>query len=238
MPQYLARTEALIGSKAMDCLKRSTVAVLGIGGVGCAAAESLARAGVGRLILVDHDTFEETNLNRQLFATTETIGMSKVEAAQKRIALAAPSCEVEAVDTFLRPDNLDTLFEHHPDILIDAIDNVTAKLALMEYCAKQHWPLIASMGTGNRLDPSAFRIGDIQDTAGCGDGLAKVIRRELKKRGVLKQPVVYSTEFPKTQIVDSEHGRHAPASISFVPPAAGLLLASWAVQTIIQKSCD
>lgn len=236
MQEQLKRTEALIGAEALRKLQRSTVAVLGIGGVGCAAVEALARTGIGRLILVDHDVFEASNLNRQLFATTQTLGQSKVEAAAHRVRLIAPDCQVEVWDSFLRPDNLEDLFARRPEVLIDAVDNVTVKLALMQRCFAQQLPLISSMGTGNRLDPSAFRIGDIADTAGSGDGLAKVIRRELKKRGVPRQPVVYSLEAPRSLVVDEEHGRHAPASIAFPPAAAGLLLASWAVQQLIAKS--
>lgn len=228
---WLLRTSALIGEQAMERLKTSTVAVIGLGGVGGSCAEAVCRSGVGSMVLMDHDTFDLTNLNRQLFATTDTIGRDKISVALERLHTINPDCQVTGYREFYSPDTRQLLFQHQPDFIIDAIDTVTAKLDLMEYCFQHKIPLISSMGTGNRLDPSQFKIGDIADTAGCGCKLARVIRRELKKRAVTSLTVLYSTEMPAPiGCVDSAHGRHSPASISFTPPVAGYLLAAHAVK--------
>lgn len=236
MENWKSRTELLIGSEAMEKLNGSRVAVIGLGGVGGAAAEALCRAGIGSLLLFDHDTISESNLNRQLFATRDTIGCSKAAAAKERLLSINPSCEIQLEESFYSVENRAPLSAYRPDFVVDAIDTVSAKLDLAVLCKEQSIPSIVCLGTGNRLDPSAFRIGDISDTAGCGCGLARVMRRELKKRGVTSQPVVYSTEPPLTAVCpDSENGRHAPASISFCPPAAGCLLASYAVCRLIES---
>ena len=237
MTDWLLRTRTLIGEEAVERLQRSTVAVLGLGGVGGSCAEAVCRAGVGRIILIDPDRFAITTLPRHLFATLYSVGSSKVETAKKRLLSIQPDCEIVGLEEFFEEANSSHLFEQKPDFVIDAIDTVTSKLYLMERCYGEGIPLISSMGTGNRLDPSQFRIGDISETAGCGCNLAKVFRRELKKRGVPRQDVLYSTEFPrkldKGFVGEAEHGRHSPASISFVPPAAGYLLASFAVRKLI-----
>ena len=235
MPEWLTRTQALIGEDAIALLQKKTVAVLGLGGVGGSAAEALCRSGVGKLILVDRDTVSRSNLNRQLFATCRTIGQKKVEAATDRLLSICPDCQIAGYHEFYTPENREFLFSQKPDFIIDAIDTVTSKLDLMETCCQRGIPLISSMGTGNRLDPSQFTIGDIADTAGSGDNLAKVIRRELKKRGVPHQTVLYSKEAPQRIgfVGEPEHGRHSPASISFVPPVAGYLLAGYAVRSLI-----
>jgi tRNA A37 threonylcarbamoyladenosine dehydratase len=233
---WLQRSEALIGPQAIEFLSRQTVAVLGLGGVGGSCAEALCRAGIGRLILIDSDTFDETNLNRQVLATRPVIGKEKVTVAKERFLSIAPECEIQTICDFYLPDNREILFAHPIDFVADAIDTVSAKLDLMEECFRRNIPLISCMGTGNRLDPSRFRVGDIADTAGCGDNLAKVIRRELKKRSVPKQTVVYSLEPPQKigYIGDAEHGKHSPASISFTPPAAGYLMASYIIRTLLK----
>lgn len=234
MENWKSRTQLLIGSEAIEKLSRSRIAVIGLGGVGGAAAEALCRAGIGSLLLFDHDTISETNLNRQLFATRDTIGCSKAVAARERLLSINPRCEIQLEESFYSSENRTPLLTYQPDFVIDAIDTVSAKLDLAVFCKQQNLPCVVCLGTGNRLDPSAFRLGDISDTAGCGCGLARVMRRELKKRGIISQPVVYSTEPPLTAVcLDSENGRHAPASISFCPPAAGCLLASYAVRQLI-----
>ena len=233
MQHTLDRTRALIGDDAVEKLQNACVAVVGLGGVGGSCAEALARSGIGTLILMDHDTVDVTNLNRQQFATVDMIGKPKAEAAVARLAQAAPTCKTIAVPAFYSADDREALFMHQPMVVIDAIDTVTAKLDLAAACRERGIPCITCLGTGNRLDPSKFQIGVIEDTAGCGCGLAKVMRRELKKRGLDHQPVLDSTEWPKPVITASENGRHSPASISFCPPAAGLQLAAWAVQTIL-----
>lgn len=227
-----ARTAALIGEEALHTLQNKTVAVLGLGGVGGMCAEMVARSGVGTVILMDHDTVSLSNLNRQNFALTSTLGMSKTDAAVLRLKDAAPFCRLVPVESFYSAETRDVLFDLHPDFVIDAIDTVSAKLDLLAACRERRIPSIMCLGTGNRLDPSAFRIGTIEETAGCGCGLARVMRRECKKRGFSDVPVVYSTEIPRVVVTDTEHGRHSPASISFCPPVAGCLLASFAVQTL------
>ena len=182
---------------------------------------------------MDHDIVDETNLNRQQFATIDVIGQNKTDAAQKRLSLAAPDCTLLPVNEFYSAETREALFSLYPDLVIDAIDTVTAKLDLAAACRERGIPSITCLGTGNRINPSAFRLGVIEDTVGCGCGLARVMRRELKKRGLIKQPVLYSTEAPRTVVCDTQNGRHSPGSISFCPPAAGLLLASWAIQRLL-----
>lgn len=233
MEHALDRTKALIGEDAAALLQAKRIAVVGLGGVGGSCAEALARCGIGSLILMDHDTVDETNLNRQQFATADVIGQNKTDAAQKRLSLAAPDCTLFPVNEFYGVDTREALFSLRPDLVIDAIDTVTAKLDLAAECRERGIPSITCLGTGNRLDPSAFRLGVIEDTTGCGCGLARVMRRELKKRGLAGQPVLYSTEAPRAVVCDTQNGRHSPGSISFCPPAAGLLLASWAVKRLL-----
>ena len=234
MDNWQCRTELLLGHKAMDKLRSSRIAVIGLGGVGGAAAEALCRAGIGSLLLFDHDTISASNLNRQLFATRDTIGLPKTQAARERLMSINPDCELLIEESFYSAENRAPLLAYRPDFVLDAIDTVSAKLDLAVLCREQGISSVICLGTGNRLDPSAFRVGDITDTVGCGCGLARVMRRELKKRGITRQPVVYSTEPPMTAVCpDSENGRHAPASISFCPPAAVCLLAGYAVRCLI-----
>ena len=220
---WLIRTETLIGAENIDKLQRATVAILGLGGVGGAAAEAICRMGVGRIILVDSDTVDRSNLNRQLFATADMVGQSKCLAARRRLLSINPEVELSCHEQFFLPD---------------AIDTVTAKLYLAEQCQQRGIPLVTCLGTGNRLDPSQLRWGDISETAGCGCPLARVMRRELKKRGVQKQTVVYSIEQPAKAICPGgeEKGRHSPASCAFVPPAAGYLLASVGYSLFIKRA--
>lgn len=231
----LERTELFLGKEALEKLKNARVAVIGLGGVGGSAAEAVLRAGVGNLLLVDGDTVDETNINRQLLATTETVGLDKIEAARLRFEKIAPDCSVAYKKEFYLPENSAFLYDWNPDYIIDAIDTVTAKLHIAEECKKRGIKLLMCLGTGNRLFPEKLCIGDISETAGCGCPLARVIRKELKKRGIEKQTVLFSTEEAKKAALDSENGRHAPGSISFVPPAAGYILAGKCVRDIIGK---
>ena len=236
MSEWTDRTRLLIGQQGIDLLKNARAAVLGLGGVGGNAAEALCRAGVGHLLLVDNDEVDETNLNRQLLATRDMVGRSKCEAALARLQSINPQADLQTAQQFYLPENSDFLYDFRPDIVIDAIDTVTAKLHLAEQCHNRGILLYASMGTGNRMDPSQLRCGDISETAGTGCPLARVIRRELRKRGVPTLKVVFSLEPPIQGINanDGEHGRHSPGSAPFVPPAAGLLLASAAVRDFLQ----
>ncbi len=233
---WLDRTALLIGEESMEKLKNSTVAIVGLGGVGGSAAEAICRMGVGRLILIDNDDVDDTNRNRQLFATAETVGMDKVDAAAMRLRAINPDAELILKKEFYLPENSDFLFDLQPDLILDAIDTVTSKLHIAKTCKEKDIPLVCCLGTGNRVDPSQLRWGDISQTAGCGCPLARVMRRELKKRDVLKQTVIYSVEEPHKAIVgESDHGRHAPASCAFVPPAAGCLLASAGIRLLLEK---
>lgn len=229
------RTRRLIGDAGIDKLNRSCVCILGLGGVGSASVEALARAGIGRLIILDSDNVDITNINRQLIATHSAVGKSKCEIQKSRILDINPDCEVITIREFLNGQNSDIIFNSSPQYIIDAIDTVTAKLDIIAKAEEKGIKIISSMGTGNRNHPEMFRIGDIADTAGCGCNLAKVMRRELKKRGVEKLLVVYSIEKP-AKTVQSKDGRHIPASISICPPTAGYLLASWVINSILDIS--
>ena len=215
-------------------LKNKTVAVIGIGGVGGSAVVALVRAGVGKLILCDHDIFEESNLNRQIFAFEDTLGKSKTESAREYLLRIAPETEIVLLETFLSEDNLDELFSLKPDFVVDAIDTVSSKKMLVKECVLRGVPVISSMGTGNRLDPSKLRIGDIKDTLGSGCPLAKIMRKELLKEGIEAFQVVFSEETPIKQSVGEDHGKHSPASAVFVPQSAGILMASYVVRELCE----
>lgn len=235
MEAWLERTELLLGAKKLTRLHAARVAVLGLGGVGSAAAEALCRAGVSHLLLIDHDTVAQSNLNRQLVATREVIGWQKTDAAKKRLLSINPEGDFSFAAQFYLPENCTFLYDWRPDYVIDAIDTVTAKLHLATECRARNIPLITCLGTGNRLDPSCLRIGSITETSnGCGCGLARVMRRELKRRGITDQTVLYSTESPAHVICpDSANGRHSPGSIAFVPPVAGYLIAAHAARALM-----
>lgn len=233
MAHFLDRTKLLIGDTSVDKLTSSTVIVVGIGGVGGACAEAFVRAGVGNIILIDHDVIEVTNINRQLFATHSYLGEKKVNAGRDRLLEINPQVNINCMDIFLNQENLNDILALKPDYIVDAIDTVTSKLQLIKLCKENNIPIVSSMGTGNRVDPSQFLIGDIEDTKGCGCGLAKVMRREIRARDIGKLDVLYSKEFPAKVISSSENGRHAPASISFCPPVAGYIIASEVVKNLI-----
>lgn len=233
MDQWLSRSALIIGYDNLSVLKKSRVAVLGLGGVGGAAAEAICRSGVGNILLMDHDRVEVTNMNRQLFATTQTLGQDKCEAGKRRLLDINPRCNIQIISEFYSEKTRDLLFNFSPDYIIDAIDTVTAKLDLAVQCKVKSIPLIMSMGTGNRLDPTKFRIGTIEQTAGSGCALARIIRRELKRRCIMDQTVVYSTEQPKKVVDNSVKGRHAPGSIAYCPPVAGYILASHVINQLI-----
>lgn len=225
----------LIGDTGIEKLKAAHVAVFGLGGVGSYAAEALARSGVGALTLIDGDVFEASNLNRQLCALNSTIGEDKTQATKRRIADINPKIKVNAINTFFLPENADSIDFKEFDYVIDAVDTVTAKLAIIECSKNAGVPVISSMGTGNKTDPTMLKVADISDTKVCP--LAKVMRRELKRRNITALPVVYSEETPiKPQFCEkSEHGRHNPGSMAFVPGAAGLILASRAVEHLLNN---
>ena len=224
MDNRFSRTELLIGKEAIEKLNKSKVAVFGIGGVGSYVVEGLARAGVGSFILVDKDEVDITNINRQIIATTKTVGRPKVEVAKERILEINPEARVEIYQEFFLPETKGILDESI-DYIVDAVDTVTAKIELIDRANKLNIPIISSMGTGNKLDPSKFEVTDIYKTSVCP--LAKVMRKELKIRGIKKLKVVYSKEEP---IKQEERG--VPASISFVPSVAGLIIAGEVIKNL------
>ena len=226
MQEWLSREAMLLGREAVERLEQASVAVFGLGGVGSYTAEALARAGIGRLVLVDGDTVSDTNRNRQLGALVSTIGLSKAEVTAARVRDINPACRVEAHTLFYLPGEEGGLLDGL-DYAADAVDTVAAKLSLAEECRRRGIPLVSAMGCGNKLDPTAFRAADIYDTKVCP--LCRVMRRELKARGIPSLRVVYSEEPPLTPLPGGEEpaeGKRAlPGSVSFVPGAAGLILA-------------
>ena len=243
-----SRTRILYGEDSMNRLAKSRVAVFGVGGVGGYVVEALARTGVGALDLIDDDVFSETNLNRQLLATAETLGRDKVTVAAERIARIAPDCAVRTYRTFFLPETQDQFDFSMYDYVVDAIDTVAGKLAIVEKAVKEGVPVISSMGAGNKIEASAFEVADIYETSVCP--LAKVMRRECKKRGIPSLKVVYSREKPLTPLEDvtgqeeqgvsgpSETGRKGtarrstPGSTAFAPSVAGLIIAGEVVNDI------
>ena len=241
-----SRTGLLIGEEGLTRLASSTIAVFGVGGVGSHCIEALARCGAGRLILIDNDTVSLTNINRQSIAYHSTVGRYKTQVMKERILDINPDARVITFETFVLPDNLSPLLDSIPclsgadkpiDYIIDAIDTVTAKLAIVQYANDHGIPLISSMGTGNKLHGELFEITDITKTSVCP--LCRVMRRELKKRGIAHLKVLYSREEPLTPVIESEEAgnrRSVPGSISFVPPAAGLLIAGEAVRDLLKET--
>lgn len=230
----LSRTGLLIGNEGLDILENSKVIIFGIGGVGSFVVEALTRAGVGNLILVDNDTICVSNINRQIHANPATVGNVKVEAMKDRVLSINPNCKVEAKQVFLTADNIDEIVTADINYVVDAIDTVSSKLALVQYCSEKGIKIISSMGTGNKLDPTQFRVSDIFKTKVCP--LAKVMRSELRKRGVKKLKVVYSEEIPmvpdKGDEVQSTK-RQTPGSISFVPPVAGMIIGGEVIKDLV-----
>ncbi len=224
-----SRTENLIGAEALQKLKNCHIAVFGVGGVGGYVVEALARAGVGEIDLIDSDRVDITNLNRQIIALHSTVGKLKVEVMRDRILDINPTAKVNIFPILFLPENSSKFDFSKYDYVIDAIDNVTAKIELAVKCQQTKTPIISSMGTGNKLDPTQFQITDIYKTSVCP--LAKVMRYELKKRGVNKLKVLYSKEEPIKNLLDPR----TPMSISFVPSAAGLIIAGEVIKDIIKK---
>lgn len=230
MEDVFVRTGLLLGRENMEKLARARVAVFGVGGVGGHVVEALARSGVGALELIDDDVVSPDNLNRQIIALRSTIGQPKVEVAKARVLDVNPNCEVTAHRTFYLPETAGQFDFAAYDYVVDAIDTVTGKLMLAEQAAAAGTPLISSMGAGNKLDPTAFRVADVYDTKVCP--LAKVMRRELKKRGIASLKVVYSEEPPLTPEGSPKDGRRPPGSVAFVPSVAGLILAGEVIRDL------
>lgn len=244
MLHQFSRNELAIGKEGLDKLKNSTVAVLGIGGVGTFAAEALARSGVGKLVLIDKDDVDITNINRQIIALLSTIGRPKVELMKERIADINPDCEVVALKMFYTEETYEEIFAHDLDFVVDASDTIAYKIHIMKECLKRNIPIISSMGAANKMDPTRFQIADISKTH--TDPIAKVIRTRLRKEGIRKGiPVVFSDESPiviredvrKVVGNDEAEIRKAqmpPSSNAFVPSVAGLIMASYVVRQILK----
>lgn len=237
MQDQYARTRLMLGQEGMQRLKKAKVAIFGLGGVGGYAAEALARAGIGQLDLIDHDTVSITNLNRQLLATHDTIGEYKVDVAAKRIQAIDPTIRVNPVRTFYLPETAGEFDFSQYDYIVDAIDTVTGKLQLIATAKASGTPIISCMGTGDKLDATAFQVADISKTYGCA--LARIMRKECAKRGIKGVKVVYSKELPHPQkeqpqekIPEGSSRRALPGSVSFVPGVAGLILAGEVIKDL------
>ena len=235
MLNQLSRTELLVGKEAVERLKNSRVAVFGIGGVGGYTAEALARGGVGALDLIDNDTVSITNINRQIYATLSSVGEFKVDVAKKRIQDINPEIKVNTFKTFFTPETSAEFDFSKYDYVVDAIDTVSGKIELVLKAERENARIISSMGTGNKLDAAAFEVTDIYKTSVCP--LARVMRYELKKRGIKKLKVVYSKEEPIVPLMSEEEQgskRQIPGSMSFVPPVAGLIIAGEVISSLIR----
>lgn len=246
MLHQFSRTELAVGPEGLEALRGSTVAVLGIGGVGAIAAEALARSGVGRIVLIDKDVVDITNINRQIHALTTTVGQPKADLMRERIKLINPDCDAVSLRMFYTEETYEELFKYPLDYVLDASDTISYKIHLILQCLERGIPIISSMGAANKMDPTKFEVTDISKTH--TDPLAKVIRTKLRKLGVKKGvKVVFSTETPVkpredvTQRIVPENApeirkaQQPPASNSFVPPVAGLFMVSVAVRELLQK---
>ena len=234
MLNEFSRTELIFGKEAMEKLNRSRVAVFGIGGVGGYTVEALARSGIGALDIVDNDKVCLTNINRQIIATRKTIGKYKVDVAAERIAEINPDCKVKAYKTFFLPETSTEFDFKEYDYIVDAIDTVTGKIAIIEKAKESGVPVISAMGAGNKVDPTAFEVADIKKTSVCP--LARVMRRELAKRGIEHLKVVYSKEKPVKTVGESEESsgkRAIPGSCAFVPSVVGLIIAGEVIKDLI-----
>lgn len=233
MENWFSRTEMLIGENGINKLRKAKVAIFGIGGVGSFVVEGLARAGIQNFVLVDKDNVAVSNLNRQLIATNRTIGKPKVEVAKERILEINLNANVEIYQEFFMPETIGIL-DKSITYIVDAVDTVTAKIELVLRANKLNIPIISCMGTGNKLDPTRFEVTDINKTSVCP--LAKVMRKELRDRGIKKLKVVYSQEEPiKPMVIDESSKKQVPGSISFVPSVAGLIIAGEVIKDIINK---
>ncbi|WP_310604337.1 tRNA threonylcarbamoyladenosine dehydratase [Anaerosporobacter sp.] len=256
MSERLIRTEMLIGEEGIAKLENAKVAIYGVGGVGTYVAEGLVRAGIGHFLLVDDDTICESNINRQLHATIDTIGKSKIETMKERMRTINPEVEIDTMQTFVLYDNIDEVVSQDITYMVDALDTVTAKIALTLKSKELNIPLISAMGTGNKFEPTMLKVSDLFKTNVCP--LCKVMRKELKARGVNKLKVVYSEEQPtkplfqtgenvnedvldsagnieKTDVKDMHRKRATPGSMSFVPSVAGMIIASEVVKDILGR---
>lgn len=233
MSEQFSRTELLIGKEGIEKLSKSHVAVFGIGGVGGYVVEALVRSGIGAIDIIDNDTVCESNINRQIYATTKTLGKNKVDVAKERILEINPNIKVKTFQMFFTPQTADEFDFSNYDYIVDAIDTVVGKLSLIEKAKEYEVPIICSMGAGNKLDPTKFEVADISKTSVCP--LARVIRTELKKRKITDVKVVYSKEPPikPNSTLNPQTNKQTPGSIAFVPSVAGLIIAGEVIKDII-----
>ena len=233
MSEQFSRTELLIGKEGIEKLSKSHVAVFGIGGVGGYVVEALVRSGIGAIDIIDNDTVCESNINRQIYATTKTLGKNKVDVAKERILEINPNIKVKTFQMFFTPQTADEFDFSNYDYIVDAIDTVVGKLSLIEKAKEYGVPIICSMGAGNKLDPTKFEVADISKTSVCP--LARVIRTELKKRKIKDVKVVYSKEQPikPNSTLNPQTNKQTPGSIAFVPSVAGLIIAGEVIKDII-----
>ncbi|MBO2943406.1 tRNA threonylcarbamoyladenosine dehydratase [Paenibacillus sp. F411] len=247
MLHQFSRTELAIGPEGLETMKNSTVAVLGIGGVGSIAVEALARTGVGRIILIDKDVVDITNINRQIHALTSTVGQKKADLMVERVKLINPECEAIALNMFYTDETYEELFKYDLDYVLDASDTIMYKIHLIKECLKRSIPIISSMGAANKMDPTKFQVADISKTS--MDPIARVIRTKLRKDGIKKGvKVVFSLEEPmkpRKDVTDKivpenapeiRKAKQPPASNAFVPPVAGLIMVSVAVRELLEKA--
>lgn len=227
--EFLERTNMLINTNS---LKNKTIAIFGLGGVGCYVVEGLVRAGISSFILVDYDVISKTNINRHLLAFNETIGFKKTLLQKERILKIQPKAKIQIYDLMWNQETANQIDFTKIDFIVDAIDMVSSKILLIQWAKEKNIPIISCMGTGNRLNPFLFEITDISKTSVCP--LAKTMRYELKKRNIHHVPVLYSKEVPSRHILTNEFGKHIPGSISFVPAVAGMCIASY----IIKELCN
>lgn len=233
--EEFSRTAYVFGENSIEKLNNSRVAIFGVGGVGGYICEALCRAGVGHIDIFDRDTVSLSNINRQIIALHSTVGRPKVEVMKERILDINPECEINAYNVFYLPENADEFDLSAYNYIADAVDTVAAKLEIAERAYKLGIPVISAMGAGNKTDPTRFEVADINDTSVCP--LARVMRRELKNRGIKKYKVVYSKEEPrKSGVTDPESGKSIPGSLSFVPSAMGLIMAGEIIKEILEKS--
>ncbi|MEW8973351.1 MAG: tRNA threonylcarbamoyladenosine dehydratase [Tissierellaceae bacterium] len=231
MNSIFARTQIILGQEGMARLAKSTVAVFGIGGVGSYATEAMVRSGLGKIILIDYDIIDISNINRQIHATTKTIGRPKVEVMRERLLEINPDLQIQIYKEKYNEETRDLLLDKSYDYVVDAIDMISSKIDLIVNCETMGIPIISSMGAGNKMSPSLFRVGDIYETKVCP--LAKVMRRELRRRNIERLKVVWSEEEPIKVNLESENLRKAvPGSVAFVPSVAGLIIASEVIKDL------
>ncbi|MBQ7006466.1 MAG: ThiF family adenylyltransferase, partial [Oscillospiraceae bacterium] len=219
--EFTQRTQMVVGEDRFEKVINKKICIVGVGGVGGAALEGIVRFGFKNIAIFDFDTVDITNLNRQIISTRDAVGKNKTEVAAARAKSINPDVNIETFDVFIEKDNLNLIRDLKPDYVIDAIDSVRAKLDLIEFCHRENIPVISSMGTGNRLNCTGFVIDKVEKTAGNGCGLSKVMRQELKKRGITGHTALFYTRPPESKAVNSANGRNAPGSCAFAPNIAG-----------------